>query len=78
MKTMTCGQLGGPCEAPHHGTTADEVIKAQERHLQDLVAGGDSAHEGALQAMRGRRRNPVKGMGWYRQVKRDFAELPDD
>ena len=27
MKTMTCGQLGGPCEAPHHGTTADEVAR---------------------------------------------------
>ena len=27
MKTMTCKDLGGPCEFAHHGATADEVIK---------------------------------------------------
>ncbi len=35
MKTMTCKQLGGPCDFAHHGATADEVIKAQDRHLKD-------------------------------------------
>ena len=77
MKTMTCEQLGGPCDAPHQGTTADEVIKAQDRHLKEMVAGGDTTHEGALKEMKGRWKNPVKGMGWYRQAKRDFAELPE-
>lgn len=77
MKTMTCKQLGGPCEAPHQGATADEVIKAQDRHLSDSVADGDLTHEAALKAMKGRWRNPVKGMGWYRQAKRDFAALPE-
>jgi hypothetical protein len=70
MGTMTCREMGGACEVAHSGSTADEVIKAQDRHLRDV---GDSAHEEALQAMKGRWRNPVKGMGWYRQVKRDFA-----
>ena len=28
MKTMTCRQLGGPCDQPHHGDTADDVIHA--------------------------------------------------
>ena len=37
MKTMTCRQLGGPCDYAHHGTTADEVIKAQDRHLREAV-----------------------------------------
>jgi hypothetical protein len=27
--------------------------------------------------MKGRWRHPIAGMGWYRQVKRDFAALPD-
>jgi hypothetical protein len=77
MKTMTCGQLGGPCDSPHHGTTADEVIKAQDRHLKEMVANGDVTHEDALKEMKGRRKNPIKGMGWYRQAKRDFAALPE-
>jgi hypothetical protein len=77
MKTMTCRQLGGPCEAPHQGESADVVIKAQDRHLREMVEGGDAAHEGALKDMKGRWKNPVKGMGWYRQAKRDFAALPE-
>ena len=44
MKTMTCKQLGGPCDHAHHGESADDVIKAQDQHLKDMVAGGDAAH----------------------------------
>jgi hypothetical protein len=76
MRTMTCKYLGGPCDLAIHGETADEVIKAQDRHLKDAVAGGDATHEEALEAMRGRWKRPIAGMGWYRQVKRDFAALP--
>jgi predicted small metal-binding protein len=78
MKTMTCKQLGGPCEFEHIGDTADEVIKAQDQHLKDMVAGGDEAHEPALKEMKGRWKRPLSGMGWYRKAKRDFAALPDD
>jgi len=59
MKTMTCDQLGGPCDLAHSGASADEVIKAQDRHLKEAW------------------KNPFAGMGWYRQVKRDFAALPE-
>lgn len=77
MKAMTCQQLGGPCELEHRGQTADEVIKAQDQHLKDMVAAGDAAHEPALKDMKGRWKRPVSGLGWYRQVKRDFAALPE-
>ena len=77
MKTMTCQQLGGPCDFSHHGVTADEVIKAQDRHLKEMVANGDTAHERALKEMKGRLKNPVKGMGWYKRAKSDFATLPE-
>jgi hypothetical protein len=78
MKTMTCKQMGGPCDKEFHGETADQVIKAQDKHLKETVAGGDTVHEEALAAMQGRWRNPIKGMGWYKQVKKDFAALPKD
>ena len=78
MKTMTCRQLGGPCELALHGETADEVIKAQDRHLNEVVASGDEAHKGALQDMKGRWKHPIAGMGWYRKAKKDFAALPED
>jgi hypothetical protein len=78
MKTMTCKQLGGPCDHPHRGDDANEVIKAQDQHLKDAVAGGDDTHAVALDEMKGRWKHPISGMKWYKTAKRDFAELPDD
>jgi predicted small metal-binding protein len=78
MKTMTCKQLGGPCDFSLRGTTADEVIKAQDSHLKEMVAGGDQTHQGALKQMKGRWKHPIAGMGWYKGAKRDFAALPED
>lgn len=78
VKTMTCKDLGGPCELAHHGETADEIIKAQDQHLRQMVAGGDQAHEPALKEMKGRWRRPISGMGWYKATKRDFADRPED
>lgn len=78
MKSMTCQQLGGPCEAPLHGNTADEVIKAQDVHLKERVAAGDGTHESALKAMQGRWKHPVSGMGWYKQTKKAFAALAEE
>jgi len=77
VKTMTCRQLGGPCDLALHGETANDVIKAQDQHLKDAVAGGDATHESALKDMKGRWKNPIAGMGWYRKAKRDFAALPE-
>lgn len=78
MKTTTCRQLGGPCDLPLSGSTGDEVIKAQDRHLKEVVAAGDTEHEEALRDMKGRWKNPIAGLGWYRKVKRDFKALPDN
>jgi len=77
MKTMTCEQLGGPCDLPLHGETADDVINAQDQHLKDMVASGDESHESALKEMKGRWKHPISGMGWYRKTKRDFAALSE-
>ena len=78
MKTMSCKQLGGPCDHPHHGNTADEVIKLQDAHLRDAVGNDDETHGSALKDMKGRWKHPIAGMGWYRAAKRDFAALPTD
>jgi predicted small metal-binding protein len=78
MKTMTCQQLGGTCDLALSGDTADEIIKAQDKHLNEIVAAGDKAHESALKDMKNRWKHPVSGMGWYRKTKREFAGLPQD
>lgn len=78
MKTMTCRQLGGPCELAHRGATADEVIVAQDAHLKEAERAGDATHQEARDAMKGRWRRPKKSLDWYNGVKRTFADLPDD
>lgn len=78
MKSMTCRQLGGPCDLVHSGDDANEVIKAQDRHLREAVAAGDTDHEPALTDMKGRWKRPVSGLKWYRQVQRDFAAATDN
>jgi predicted small metal-binding protein len=76
MKTMTCSQLGGACELAHTGNDHNEIIHAQDRHLREVVAAGDTAHERALADMKSRWRKPISGMKWYKQVQRDFEALP--
>jgi hypothetical protein len=78
MKTMTCKQMGGPCNAAFLGNSGDEVIKAQDKHLKEMVAKGDKAHESALKEMQGRWKNPIAGMGWYMKTKKEFAALPEN
>jgi len=75
VKTMTCRQLGGPCDLEHRGASADEVIKAQDAHLKEV---GDPAHEPARADMKGRWRHPKKSLGWYRATTQAFADLPED
>ena len=78
MKTMTCRQLGGPCDHAHRGEDADAVIAAQDQHLKDAVAAGDATHEPADADMRGRWKHPARSLGWYRDMKKEFAALPED
>lgn len=73
MKTMTCRQLGGPCDEAHRGDDANEVIQAQDQHLKDAVAGGDSSD-----AMAGRWAEPAGGQAWYAETIAAFDSLPDD
>lgn len=78
MKTMTCKQLGGPCEFALRGESADDVIKAQDQHLKDAVARGDETHQEALNEMKGRWKRPISGMGWYKKTKKEFAALAEE
>lgn len=78
MKTMTCRQLGGPCDLEHHGESADDVINAQDQHLKEREKAGDADHQPARNDMKKRWLRPRKALGWYNDTKQAFAELPED
>jgi hypothetical protein len=73
---MTCRDLAGPCDLEHHGATADDIIKAQDKHLKQAERDGDTTHQPARDAMKGRWRHPKQSMDWYRDTKQAFAALP--
>ncbi len=60
------------------GNSADDVIKAEDAHLKEMVAKGDEAHRPADDRMRASWKHPLSGMKWYLKVKSDFAALPDN
>ena len=76
MKTMTCQDLGGPCDLALRGETAGDVIKAH--HLKEAVERGDETHAAARRAMQGRWKHPKKSMDWYSSTKKAFAATAED
>ncbi len=78
MKTMTCRQLGGPCDLEHKGEDANDIINAQDRHLKEAEKAGDTIHHAARDAMKSRWRHPKRSLGWYNDTKVAFAQLPTD
>lgn len=80
MKTMTCKQLYGPCDAPIHGATAEEMMENSKKHAMDLVAAGDVLHTEAMNAMKEQHMNmnPDAVKQFMDQFQKDFAAQPDD
>ena len=76
MKTMTCRQLGGPCDQEHRGENANDVINAQDRHLKEAEKSRDATHQPAREAMKGRWRRPRQSLRWYHDMQNAFAQLP--
>ena len=48
MKTMTCKQMGGPCDTKISGNTPDEMITNGEKHLREQK---DPAHIKSVEMM---------------------------
>jgi len=80
MKTMTCKQLYGPCDALIHGETAEEMMENSQKHAMDMVAKGDKIHIDAMDAMKKQHANmdteAVKQ--WMVKFQNDFAAWPED
>ncbi len=52
MKTMTCKDLGGPCDYKIGGDSFEAIGKASYMHVMEQIKAGDAAHMAAAAAMR--------------------------
>ena len=80
MKTMTCKQLHGPCDALIHGATAEEMMENSKKHAMEMVAKGDVLHTEAMNAMKKLHMDmdPEAVKQWMEKFQNDFAVQPED
>ncbi|OGG30986.1 hypothetical protein A3I51_03920 [Candidatus Gottesmanbacteria bacterium RIFCSPLOWO2_02_FULL_38_8] len=80
MKTMTCKQLFGPCDALIHGATSEEMMENSKKHAMEMVATGDKVHIDAMEAMKKQHMdmNPEADKLWMEKFQNDFAAVPED
>ena len=75
MKTLTCRQLGGPCDMPIHGETAQELMDNGTKHIRQS---NDEGHKKVVAMMEDMRNDPEAGKKWQEDFDRKFAEAPED
>lgn len=80
MKTMTCKQLYGPCDALIHGETAEEMMENSKQHAMKMVESGDELHINAMKAM-GEMHQHMDEKAveeWMKKFQADFDACPVD
>ena len=80
MKTMTCKQLYGPCDALIHGETAEEMMENSKKHAMEMDAKGDEVHINAMKAMgESHKQMDEEAVNqWMVKFRQDFDALPQD
>lgn len=74
MKTMTCRDMGGPCDAAIHGNTAEEMISSGRDHVHSM---DDDGHKQVMTMMEEMQSNPEAAKQWNDKFSADFDALPE-
>ncbi|MCB1174309.1 MAG: hypothetical protein KDK39_12120 [Leptospiraceae bacterium] len=77
MKTMTCKQLGGPCDLEFRANTFDEIAALSQQHGMEMLQKSDPDHLQAMQAMKAILTDPAAMQTWMQSRRREFEELTD-
>jgi len=78
MKTMTCSQLGGACEAAFQAETFEEIAAMSKAHGNEMFQKGDKAHLQAMHKMRDLMHQPDAMQQWLDEKKKAFVAMPVD
>ncbi len=78
MKTMTCKDLAGACDAEFHAETFDEMAELSKKHGMEMLEKGDQAHIEAMEKMKELMSDPVAMKEWFETVQRMFESLPEN
>jgi len=78
MKTMTCKQLGGPCDKEFHAKTFEEMAKLSKQHGMEMFKKGDEEHIKIMNKMREHMNDPNAMKNYMENKKKVFDTLPED
>ncbi len=78
MKTMTCKDLAGACDAEFHADTFDEMAEMSKKHGMEMLEQGDQAHIEAMEKMTGLMSDPEAMKEWFETVRKMFESLPEN
>ena len=71
MKTMTCSQMGGTCDAKVQGATEDEMMKNGMMHLEE-------AHPEMAATIKATPMDDPMMKEWGEKFHTDFEATPED
>ena len=80
MKTMTCQQLHGPCDALIRGESAQEMMENGQKHGLEMAAKGDKAHIEIMERFRKQREHMTEEdiKPFMEKFNQEFDNLPED
>ena len=78
MKTLTCKDLAGACDAEFHAETFDEMAEISRKHAMEMVGQGDQVHLEAMDKMKELMSDPEAVKEWYETVQKMFESLPEN
>jgi predicted small metal-binding protein len=75
MKTLTCRDLGGPCDTGFTADSFKEIGRKSHEHVMEQIAKRDVAHLSAANEMKTATPDQQKAM--MAEFKRKFDESPN-
>jgi predicted small metal-binding protein len=71
MKTLTCSQMGGPCDAKITGSTMDEMMINGMKHLEEV-------HPQMAEDVKKASPTDPMMIAWNEKFKNDFEAAPEE
>ena len=78
MKTMTCKQLGGACDATFSANTFEEMAELSKKHGTEMFHAKDAPHMKAMSKMMELMKSPEAMMAWFDEKEAAFNALAKD
>jgi len=75
MKTMTCKQLGGACDAEFHANTFEEMVALSKQHGMEMFQKQDAAHLKVMEEMKSLMKTPEAMKNWFDGKRNEFDAL---